>query len=229
MIGPATFNTNQKVGLLAEGDPAPQPMIPSNPLYYNDLMIKAGMQKHTDLYTFSWRTGTGLDSKMLSRAAGAGKMPGVDIKRLGADGSARETLLVRDLFNGSMSGNWGFIPLTTDESAAMLKYCRAHADPDLLITVWYRGRPAGLFIFLPTGLSPGASPTSVRAAVLGVLPPFRRTGLASYMIGYLEEIISRKGYRRVDLSMVHEENGTVLDLVSRTGAKAAGLFRVYGS
>lgn len=227
MIGPATFNTNQKVGLLLEGTPAPQPMIPCNPSYYNDLMIKSGLLKHTDLYTFSWRIGTGLGGKIRGKAARAGQMPGVAIKPIQPSGSTREAGLVRDLFNGSMYGNWGFIPLTTAESSAMMKYCSAFADPDLMVAVWYKGQPAGMFIFLPTGLSRKAPPKSVRAAVMGVLPSFRRTGLGSYMIGYLEELIRRKGYRQVEISMVHEGNGPVRNLLSQSGADVTGIFRVY--
>ena len=229
MIGPVTFNTNQKVGLLLEGTPAPQPMIPFNPSYYNDLMIKSGLLKHTDLYTYSWRIGAGLAGTIRERAAQAGQMPGVVIKPINPSGSIGEAVLVRELFNGTMHGNWGFIPLTAAESSAMLKYCSAHADPDLMISVWYKGLPAGMFIFLPTALSRKEPPKSVRAAVMGVLPPFRRTGLGSYMIGYLEEIIRRKGYRQVDISMVHEENGPVRNLLTHCGANVTGIYRVYRS
>lgn len=229
MIGPVTFNTNQKVGLLLEGTPSPQPMIPFNPSYYNDLMIKSGLTKHTDLYTYSWRISDGLDGALRKRASQARQMPGVVIRRINPSGSIGEAVLVRELFNGTMQGNWGFIPLTAAESSAMLKYCLAHADPDLMVAVWYKGLPAGMFIFLPTALSPKEPPKSVRAAVMGVLPPFRRTGLGSYMIGCLEEIIRCKGYRQVDISMVHEGNGPVRNLLKHCGASVSGIYRVYQS
>ncbi|HBV97030.1 MAG: hypothetical protein JL50_12395 [Peptococcaceae bacterium BICA1-7] len=226
MIGPVTFNTNQKVGFKLQGAPAPQPMIPGNPSYYNDLMRESGLTKHTDLYTYSWLIDQRLEDSLRERGAQAGQMPGVALRPINTSG-LQEAGLVRKIYNGSMQGSWGFVPLTAAESSAMLKYCSSHADPDLMVTVWYRGLPAGMFIFLPTALSPKAPPKSVRAAVMGVLPPFRRTGLGSYMIGYLEQIVRKKGYRQVDISMIHEGNGPMRNLLSRTGAGVTGIFRVY--
>lgn len=227
MIGPATFNTNQKVGLLLQGAPAPQPMIPQNPCYYNDLMIASGLTKHTDLYTYSWRIEDGLGNVIRERGARAGQMPGVSIRPINTSGFMREAVLLREIYNGTMRGGWGFVPLTTAESSAMLKYCSVHADPDLMVTVWYKGLPAGMFIFLPTSLSPKAPKKSVRAALMGVLPPFRRTGLGSYMIGRLEEIIRRKGYSQVDISMVHGENLPMRNILTHCGANVTGIYRVY--
>lgn len=53
LIGPATFNTNQQVGLLIEGiEQGPQIMLPFNPPYYKELLEKSGLSKITDLVTF---------------------------------------------------------------------------------------------------------------------------------------------------------------------------------
>lgn len=231
MIGPATFNTNQKVGLLVDGlHRGPQPLLPYNPPYYGPLLEKAGLVKHTDLLTFSWRKEMGIPEKVARAAEKVRITTDASIRRINPFNIRFEAPLVRDLFNGSMSANWGFIPLTFEESAAMLDYCSMFADPDLIITVWYTGRPAGITIFLPTDISGKAPSRTVRAAIMGVLPQYRHRGLDSYMIEYLINTMLRKGYEAADISMIHEENAVMLKIVTQViGAELSGRYRVYST
>lgn len=231
MIGPATFNTNQQVGILIEGhELGPQPMLPHNPPYYRNLLEMSGLVKHTDLLTYSWLNEMGVPKRIARVADRVRKMQEVTIRRINASNIIREAPLVRDMFNGSMSANWGFIPLTTGESAAMLSYCSALADTDLMITVWYRGKPAGIALFLPCGHSGDDSPKSVRAAILGVLPQYRHKGLDSYMIEYMITTMLRKNYQWADISMIHEDNTAMLKIVTEViGAPLTRRYRVYGT
>ncbi|MCL4442092.1 MAG: hypothetical protein M1609_16340, partial [Firmicutes bacterium] len=209
MIGPATFNTNQKVGVLVEGQHrSPQPMLSHNPPHYNLLLEKAGLVKHTDLLTFTWVKEMNVPEKITRAAESVRIAVNASIRRINPLNIRFEAALVRDLFNGSMSANWGFIPLTFDEAAAMLDYCSMFADPDLIITVWYTGQPG----------------------ILGVLPRYRHRGLDSYMIKYLIDTMLRKGYESADISMIHEENAVMLKIVTKViGAELSGRYRVYGT
>ena len=231
MIGPATFNTNQKVGMLVEGyEYGPQPMLPYNPPYYNRLMELSGLVKHTDLLTFVWNSDMGIPERVRLAAAKVRRTKDVKLRKFNLMDIPYEAHLIRDLFNGSMSANWGFTPLTLDESAGMLHYCRNFADRDLMATVWLQGKPVGLLLFLPIG-SPGpTSPTSIRAAILGVLPQYRHRGLDLYIIEHMMKTVISKGYRDADLSLIHEENAVVLKFVTRAvGALLSRRFRVYGN
>ena len=231
MIGPATFNTNQQVGLLIEGhEQDSQTILPHNPPYYRQLMEISGLVKHTDLLAFSWRTEMGIPERIARVAGKVRKISDVAIKKINTYNTAEEAPLVRDMFNGTMSANWGYIPLTTGESAALLNFCSSSADADLMITVWYRGIPAGIALFLPCSLSMNDSPKSVRAAILGVLPQYRHRGLESYMIEYLITTMLRKNYRLADISMIHEDNTAMLKIVTGvTGATLTRRYRVYGT
>lgn len=231
MIGPATFNTNQKVGLLVEGrHRSPQPMLPHNPPYYGPLLEKSGLVKHTDLLTLTWRKEMGLPEKIAGAAAKFKSGSDAVIRRINPFNIRFEAPLVRDLFNGSMSANWGYIPLTLEESAAMLNYCSMFADPDLIITLWYKGQPAGITIFLPTENTGRTPSKTVRAAILGVLPQYRHRGLDSFMIDYLITTMMIKGYESADISMIHEGNTAMLKIVTKViGAELSGRYRVYGT
>ncbi|MCL6477205.1 MAG: hypothetical protein K6T65_02195 [Peptococcaceae bacterium] len=231
MIGPATFNTNQQVGFLMEGSEyGPQLLLPYNPPYYCDLMEKAGLVKHTDLFSFSWFKDMGIPLRLSRAAERARRNPAVSIRKLRFGDMRYEALLVRDMFNQSMSSNWGFIPLTMAESLSIIKFCRLYADYDLLITVWVAGRPAGILIFLPTSLSGITPPRSVRMSILGVAPRYRRRGLDSYMISHAFNVFSEKHYEYADISMIHENNKLLLKTVTQAvGLKQTRLYRVYGT
>ncbi len=231
MIGPATFNTNQQVGILIEGyDAGPQIMLPFNPPYYGGLMEKSGLVKHADLVTFSWYPAMGIPEKIARLAERVRSRGNSVLRTLNLADIVQDARLVRDMFNRSMSANWGYIPLTIEESLSMISFCRQHADRDLLLSVWVEGRPAGILLFLPTALSgPGPSRT-VRAAVLGVVPEYRHRGLDSYLIERSLQTMFRKGYGQADISMIHEENKVMIRIVSEVaGCPLTRRYRVYGT
>lgn len=229
MIGPATFNTNQQVGMLIEGfDQGPQIMLPYNPPYYGDLMEKSGLSKLTDLVTFGWRRELGIPQKISETAESLRGTEGISLRRFNFRNIVQEALLVRDMFNQSMHANWGFIPMTTDEAVSVLNYCLMYADRDLMVSVWAGDQPAGMLLFFPSEPPGRIPPRSVRAAILGVAPQFRHRGLDSYMIEYVMKTLIRKNYEYADLSLVHEENKVVIKILTQTiGSTLTRRYRVY--
>lgn len=229
MIGPATFNTNQQVGMLIEGhDSGPQVLLPYNPPYYGELMEKSGLGKHTDLITFSWRREMGVPDKITRVAERVRRKSNVSIRRLNLMNKRSEARLVTDIFNQSMRANWGYIPLTIEESVAMLSFCQMYADSDLVVSVWSDGKPVGIQLYLPCNISSWKPSKSVRAAILGVIPQYRHRGLDSYLMEYTMKIIMSKGYEQADISMIHEENKIMLKTVTKViGANLSRRYRVY--
>ncbi|MFZ5596676.1 MAG: GNAT family N-acetyltransferase [Bacillota bacterium] len=225
MVGPATFNSNQKVGFLLKGySRKPQPTLPHNPPYYNDLMLESGLKKETDLLTFTWHKEMGVTEKIAGYARQAAGYPGLALSRLNPF-NGRAGALTRDLFNGTMSGNWGYIPLTMEESASMMSFCAMHADPDFMVIMWAEGKPAGIAIFLPTGQR--GPQKSIRAAILGVMPEFRGKGLYAYLINHLIAVMVNKKYDLADVSQIHEDNRPMIKILSDMGLKESGRYRVY--
>lgn len=154
----------------------------------------------------------------------------ISVRRFGFRNIIQEARLIRDMFNGSMQANWGFIPMTTGEAASMLNFCQMFADRDLMVTVWVEGQPAGILLFLPTSLTGLRPPRSVRAAILGVLPQYRHRGLDSYMIEYTMKTLLEKNYEYADLSLVHEENRVMIKIVTQViGSSMTRRYRVYGA
>jgi L-amino acid N-acyltransferase YncA len=216
MIGPATFNTNQQVGMLVEGyQQGYQHMMPFNPPYYPELIEAAGMEKLTDLLTFRWRREQGVPAKVAAAAKRAAGISGVTLRRINLYQPAADIDLVRAVFNKSMSANWGFIPLTRAEVASMLSYCSSFADPDLLLTVLVNNQPAGILMFTPSPFPSRPGLKSVRAAILGVVPEYRRKGLDSLMMEQAIKNLLKSGYHEADLSQVHEDNNIMIKIITR--------------
>lgn len=231
MIGPATFNTNQQVGILIEGhEQGPQIMLPFNPPYYQKLMEDSGLAKQTDLLTFSWYKEMGLPPSVAKMAERTRSDKSVHLRRFNLTDIASEARLVRDMFNQSMAANWGFIPMTTEESVGMLSFCQAFADRDLMLSVWVEREPAGILLFLPTAFPGRTRPRSVRAAILGVIPRHRHRGLDSYLIEHSINVMLDKGYEQADISLVHEDNSVMLKKINQiVGSSQTRRYRVYTS
>ena len=229
MIGPATFNTNQKVGMLVEGfEKGYQYMMPFNPQYYPELMAAAGMEKLTDLLTFRWRREQGIPAKVAAVAGRAGRNPGVTLRRINLYHPAADVDLVRTVYNQSMSANWGFIPLTRAEVAAMLSFCAGSADPDLLLAVLVDKQPAGILLFTHSPFTSRPGLKSVRAAIMGVVPELRHRGLDSLMMLEAIKNLIKNGYHEADLSQIHEDNSVMLKIITRVfEGEQTRRFRIY--
>lgn len=229
MLGPATFNTNQQVGILVEGfDKGYQPMMPYNPPYYPELIVAAGLEKLTDLLSFQWQREMGIPAKVSSTSQRAREIPGVTLRRINLAGPGSDIELVRHVYNLSMSENWGFIPLTRAEVGAMLDYCARFADPDLLMALIVENKPAGILLFTPSPLPTRPGAKSVRAAIIGMIPAFRHKGLDSLMMAEAITTLNKKGYHEADISQVHEENRVMLKIITKVlKAEQTRRFRIY--
>ena len=104
------------------------------------------------------------------------------------------------VYNSGWEKNWGFVPWTVNEMKHMAKQLKQMADPELVIFAEREGKPAGFALGLPNyneilrGLDGRLFPfgfvkllldrskiKGMRAAVFGLMPEFRHTGM-SYLL-----------------------------------------------
>ncbi len=227
MVGPATFNTNQQVGILIDGfEFGPQAMLPYNPFYYGELIEKAGLVKETDLLTFSLKNITSIPPIITRVCRRAKKNSVVSIKPLPLLNTYQAAFLIKKIFNESMSENWGFIPFTMDEAISFANLCRQYADPDLILCTWFEQSPAGILICLPTNLH--SRDNSIRVAILGIIPQYRLRGLDACLLERALITMQEKGYTQIDISMIHENNNLMLKTIKQfTGTTLNRRYRVY--
>ncbi|MCQ2559526.1 MAG: hypothetical protein MJ157_02250, partial [Clostridia bacterium] len=87
MLGPATWNSNQQVGIVIEGKASlSQPGLPCHPPYYSQLLEQAGLQKLTDLLSFHWYRASGFPRLTARIARRASRNPQVKLQKFNFTG-----------------------------------------------------------------------------------------------------------------------------------------------
>ncbi|MFZ5631691.1 MAG: GNAT family N-acetyltransferase [Bacillota bacterium] len=228
MIGPATLNTNQEVGLLIKGfeNECLQDM-PYNPPYYRDLVEKAGLAKYQDLECFKWELPRSLSGELQKES----RAKDVVIRPVNYGLISREAPIVREISNKMMSGVWGYIPMTLDDVRAFLMHCARHVPPGLFIIAEVKREPAGMTVNIPYKM-PKADGTGgkLRLAIGGLLPEFRQKGIHRLLLRELYKQAKNLGFTGGEASQVAESNEDIKKKVIKPffGDEIIKIFRVYG-
>jgi len=227
MIGPATLNTNQQVGLLVEGfDYEPQEEIPYNPPYYKDLLAETGLEKIHDLECFEWR----LPKEMPVQLRDATAPSGLVIRPVNYQALNREARIVMEFHNQSMSEIWGFIPMTMEDAGGFLFSLTASVPPELFLIFEMYGKPAGMFLSIPIRRpGPSMNDGSIRLAIGGLIPEFRHQGIHWFALKLFYEHCRRLGYTMGEASQVAESNDVIKRKIIKPmfGGKVIKLYRVF--
>ncbi|HAG10470.1 MAG TPA: hypothetical protein DCK76_03580 [Desulfotomaculum sp.] len=211
ITGPATFNTNQQVGLLIDGfDEPPQPFIPYNPPYYRRLLEEYGFTKLNDLLSYKYSADQDLPAVINKVAGRAAQKTGLLMRSLKVTSLSREVETIRLILNESMAENWGYIPLSRQEVEGMLYFCLSRGDPSLVLTIFIDSEPAAFSMSLP-----GSAKYCARLALLGVVPRFRLKGLEALLFQKTQSILSSKGYKIIEASQISENNLPMLKLIPK--------------
>jgi GNAT superfamily N-acetyltransferase len=252
IIGPIDYSTNYPSGLLVEGFDTPQRvMMNHNPRYYADLLEGWGLHKAKD--TFAWwfdGDNPSLDD-WKSRAQRIAARGGVTIRPIRLDDFNAEIHRCMQVYNATWEKTWGFVKMTPEEFRHMAYQLKQSAVPELLLLAEVAGQPVGFCVTLPD-LNEAIRPTggrltswglpiglikllrgmkrikTARMAVLGVLPGYRKRGIAELMIlqafQYGKNVL---GYTGAELGWTLEDNEMINRTVQSVGAKRYKRFRIY--
>ncbi len=144
--GPANPSLNHECGLLVQGfDKPPTFMMTYNPEYYVPLVESYGFRKVQDMYAF-WGT---LD--MLPQVAArldpvieiAEERFGVKTRALNTKRFRQEIEMFLDVYNRSMDGMWGFVPMSPAEIRHMAGSLKYLIVPELCVVAEIEGKPIG--------------------------------------------------------------------------------------
>lgn len=228
MVGPATLNTNQQVGLMIKGfEYEPHLEIPFNPPYYQRLVEGAGHEKIHDLECFKWSLPDELPQK-LTRSEKQ-KRTDVVIRKINYT-DPREAKIVQEINNKAMAGIWGFIPMSLADTQGFLMSLVGQVPPDLFIIAEVAGKPAGMFLSIPYKRPQGqADGGIIRLAIGGVVPKFRLQGLHWHVLRSFYVWCKKHGYTEGEVSQVAESNEAIKRIVIMPlfGGQLIKLFRVY--
>ena len=247
--GPANPTLNYECGLLIEGfDTPPFFMMTHNRPWYAHLVEDAGFGKIEDMFAFWGETSMlgGLDPKLVTMVEGVKERFGVTIRPLDRRRFADEVRTFLHIYNESLGGTWGFVPLTSgeiDHMAASLKYL---IEPELTLVAEVDGKPVGAVFCLldynprikaidgrlfPFGflrlLWNKKAIKRLRAISTNVVPEYQAWGIGLVLMNGLYERFMKWGLREVEFSWVLESNYLSRRTLERGGALVTKKYRMY--
>jgi len=250
--GPFDQSINEESGLLVAGfETPPMMMMPHNPPYLGARLEELGYAKARDLLAYLHRAGEPLPeaaAKVLERPL----PPGLAIRPLRLGRYGEEIRSLAAIFNDAWRDNWGFVPFTEDDVAAMAREMRPLIQEKLVWFADYQGEPVAFLVCLPNvneaiaDLGGRLLPLgwakllwrlkvkgvrTARVPLMGVRKSLSRSMVGAMvpflMIGELRREVIALGIRHVELSWVLEDNRPMRVVAEALCGPAYKTYRVY--
>jgi hypothetical protein len=248
MRGPLSPSMNYETGLLIEGfEYLPAVGMTYNPPYYLTLIEASGYAKEKDLLALLIDGEYRLPDWMERLAERIAQKKGVRIRHVDPKKMDAEFDLIRDIYNESWSGNWGFVPLTRNEMRDIQKSVQPFADPGLVFFMYYDDEPAVVCVIFPDVnpllkcLNGRLSPFGLLKALLmwrkirglrllmfGIKEKYRQLGLPMLAFQHIYKIArEQKQYQNLEMGWTLEDNESINVLVEEAGAKRYKKYRIF--
>jgi len=247
--GPFNLSTNEECGLLVEGfDTDPRLMMTHNPRWLGGLVEQAGYSKLMDLLAY-WLDGDSDKFEKLFRIAamvekrGEWKVRGINLKDLSND-----MRKIMDVYNECWGENWGFVPMSSREFAAMVDELKMLITPELTPIVELNGEVVAFGVALPDAniafkkgkgraipsiLALKVPPFKVnidrvRVLLMGVKKEHRNKGLEALVIDRMIRNSKKMGMGRGELSWILENNREMRAILEKQmNADLYKRYRIY--
>lgn len=249
--GPTNPSLNYECGLLTEGfDTPPFFMMTHNRPYYADLVEANGFRKVEDLYAFWGRMSMleTIDKKLGVMVEGVKERFGVTVRPLDRSRFDEEVRMFLNIYNSSLGGTWGFVPLSpgeVDHMAASLKHLIV---PELALVAEAEGKPIGT-VFCLLDYNPRIKAINgrlfpfgffrllwnkraikrMRAISTNVIPEYQSWGVGLVLHASLVPRLYDWGMDEVEFSWVLESNHLSKRTLERGGALVTKKYRIYDS
>ncbi len=249
MRGPANPSLNYELGLLIDGfDSSPFFMMTYNPQYYARLIEGYGFHKTQDLYAY-WGHVEMLP-KILAKLEPVAKqiVEHYDVRLRSLDRSrfVEDVEEFLSVYNRSMAGTWGFVPMSKAEVRHVARGLRHLIVPELTIAAEVDGKMVGASFgmldynprirqidgrLLPFGifslLRNKQQLKRIRLISTNVLPEFQRMGIGlTLMYGLVPKALDW-GMEEAEFSWVMESNLLSRGSLEKGGAKITKTYRLY--
>jgi GNAT superfamily N-acetyltransferase len=245
--GPVDLSTNNRCGLLVEGDAGPPVMMmPHNPPHYAGWLEATGLQKAKDLVAL-YGDKHGLDRARMDKLFAhlqkrtQATFRTVDMKRFEA-----ECKTIWRLYQTIWERNWGFVPMPEGEFMATARDLKRIAHPALLHIAEVAGKPAGFIVALPDVnqaikacggrllpfgwwkfLRTLKATTHIRVLTMGVVPELRRSGIDVMLMHRVMSQGIAAGFASCEASWILEDNRDMLGPLATMGLRVYRRYRIY--
>lgn len=149
--GPTNPSLHFTAGLLVEGfDREPGLMMPYNPAYYEDFLMRYGFDRSMTMWAYYVHKKY-MDIDRLRRGVEIVKKrnPGLTLRTPDMSRFDEEIQIVRDIYNEAWTENWGFVPITDAEYNYLAGEMKQIIDPKLIYILELDGEPVAFSFSLP--------------------------------------------------------------------------------
>ncbi len=254
MRGPGEYSnaTHERQGVLVHGfDSDPTVECTHNPPYYDELLQRWGLSKVMDYHAYTVDIADTPEERLHRLANAARKRASVAIETRTAvlKNLDEELTHVIHIYNEAWAKNWGFLPLTDAEAAAVADTLRPIIDPGLVRFALVDGEPVAVLGAFPDpnwALKPKWGPLGdsdpvriarllatrrniprVRLMFFGVKPGYRIRGLDAILFEEAYEYSKAHGYTSVEASLLLEVNDLIIRASEAFGGKLTKTWRIY--
>ncbi len=252
LIGPIDYSTNYTSGLLVDGfDTPPSVLMNDHPPYYAELLENWGLKKGKDLYAWWFTRANSINEEWRARVNRLANRFKVVIRPIDVRNPEEDIERFRNVYNEAWRDNWGFVKMTNAEFHHLAHGLKRLAVPQMVLIAEVDDQPVGLAITIPN-LNEAIAPLrgcltrygvpwglarlwwrlrrvkTARLAALGVIPRFRRRGVAEMLIqrtfDYGKDVL---GYTGAELSWTLEDNALINRSIERVGGRRYKTYRIY--
>lgn len=239
---------NDELGLLVDGfDRPPFVLMPYNPPYYETFYRELGLEKARDLFAYYISASVTSPERIEKIASRVQKATGLTLRSVNLAHLREELKSIGEIYNSTLNRNWGFIPITEEELAAVAQDLRPILDPEMVLIAEKEGRAVGFSIAIPNineflWMTRGSGswlrilkflwhlktkrPKEARLLLLGIIPEFRNKGIASLF--YFETLKRGKGkFIGGELSWIDEDNEEIIRAIELMGGKCYKTYRIF--
>ena len=250
--GPTNPSLNYECGLLIEAadgfDGSPTFMMTYNPLYYARLIEGYGFRKVQDLYAYWGHVDMldTLDKKVHRIVVEVQRRFNVKLRPFDRKRFSEEVRTFLDIYNRSLGGTWGFVPLSNKESEHMGAGMRHLIVPEMTSMAEVDGKVIGSVFgmldynprirkingrLLPFGflrlLWNRRRIKRVRLISTNVVPEYQQWGVGPLLLHRLVPGVLDWGIQEVEFSWVLESNFLSWGTLQRGGAIRTRTYRIY--
>lgn len=247
--GPTNPSLNYECGLLVDGFSTPPTfMITYNPPYYERLISGCGFERVQDLFCYDVDVSMldDLDPKLAFVIEEVKRRFHVVCRPLNRKRFAHDVRVFLDIYNRSLQGTWGYVPMSEAEIRHQSKDLKLLIVPELTSIAEIDGKPVGagfglldynqiirriggrLYPFGWVRLLTGRKAIKrIRLISANVLPEYQKWGLG---LATLERILPdaiEYGIESAELSWVLESNHLSRNTIERGGGQKTKTHRIF--
>ena len=248
VLGPTAPGMMDVIGFLVDGfDKDPYILMPYTKPFYEKLVTNAGYKGEMDLLAYIVHKDTvSLERGQRAKEIVKRRIPGLVVRPVNLKNIKSEIDIVGDIYTETWKNNWGFLPITKEEFAALAEDLKLVLDPDLAHIAEVDGKPVAFSVGIPDlnqifkTMDGKLFPFGIfkilfqrkkinrfRTALMGVIPEYQGKGIDALLHQAAIEKALPRGIYESELSWILGNNQEMIRVAEKIGGRLDKTYRMF--